>query len=101
MLHYVIRRTRDKEPLALVRVNAKEAGDMVILRPVIHPRFGVMAPINRIGRHVYNLMIGDNKEVEDALINTAGYQLEEVTQSEWESFDAFELFPVLKLGVTK
>ena len=101
MLHYVIRRSEDKEPLALVRVNAKEKGDMVILAPVRHPRFGMMAPIHRVGVHVYNLMIGDNEEVEAALKTGLGHQLEEVSESEWESFAEFDLFPVLKLGLVK
>lgn len=101
MLYYVIRIRMDNEPIALVRINAKENGDMVILKPVRHPRFGAMAPIQRVGRHVYNLMIGDNEEVESALSSPLGYQLDEVTQAEWESFDAFELFPVLKLGMVR
>ncbi len=101
MLYYVLRRSVDKEPLALVRINAKERGDMVILAPVTHPRFGSMAPIQRLGRHVYNLIIGNNEEIEEALKTTSGYQLEEVTKAEWESFVEFDLFPVLKLGMVR
>ncbi len=101
MLYYVIRRRDDREPLALVRVNAKEKGDMVIQAPVTHPRFGPMSEVTRIGIHAYNLLIGDNPEVEEALKTAMGYQLEEVTQAEWESFAEFELFPVLKLAMAR
>ena len=101
MIHFIIRRREDKEPLALVRLNANENSDMNILKPVTHPRFGPMAPVHRVGRHVFNLMIGDNKEVEDALSNVLGYQLERVGQAEWETFVAFDLFHVLKLGLVK
>jgi nitrate reductase NapE component len=46
-------------------------------------------------------MIGDNKEVEEALQKSTGYQLDEVGQAEWETFIAFDLFPVLKLALVK
>ena len=101
MKYFIIRRREDKEPLALVRLNVNESSQMTIMKPVTHPRFGVMAPVHRIGRHVFNLMVGDNKEVEEALQSTVGYQLDEVRQAEWESFTAFDLFPVLKLALVK
>jgi hypothetical protein len=101
MIHYVIRRREDKEPVALVRLNANGSDDMTIMAVGTHPRFGVMAPISRAGRHTFNLMIGDNKEVEDAIRSKTGYNLERVKQAEWESFAAFDLFPVLKLGLAK
>jgi hypothetical protein len=110
MIHFIIRRSEDKEPLALVRLNANGSGNMTIMPPITHPRFGVMAPIHRGGRHTFNLMIGDNKEVEDALtpikvkhskFTTKGYQLEQTSQAEWETFVAFDLFPVLKLAMAK
>jgi hypothetical protein len=89
----------DKEPLALVRVNATERADMII-HFARSSRFGVIAPVERMGRHVYNLMIGDNKDVEMALSGMmTNHRLELTTQAEWESFAAFELFPVLKLAV--
>jgi len=101
MIHFIIRRSEDKEPLALVRLNVNESKQMTIMKPVTHPRFGVMAPVHRHGRHVFNLMIGDNEEVAEALQNQKRYQLDEVKQAEWESFTAFELFPVLKLALVK
>ena len=100
MLYYVLRRTDDKEPLALVRVNATKEGNMVIGLPG-PTRFGTMAPVSRMGTVVYNLVIGDNKEVEAALTGMTGYRLEEIPQAEWESFDAFDLFPVLKLAMAR
>ncbi len=110
MLHYVMRTTpgwQDKavgrpeeEPIALVKVNAKERGNMSIGTP--RPsRFGSMAPVNRNGQHVYNLLIGDNEDVEIALIGIGSYRLEEVTQAEWETWAELELFPVLKLGMAR
>lgn len=110
MIHFLIRRKEDKEPLALVRLNASGSEEMTIMPPITHPRFGVMAPIHRGGRHTFNLMIGDNTEVEDALrpikvehsnFTTRGYRLERVKQAEWETFMAFELFPVLKLAMAR
>jgi hypothetical protein len=110
MIYFILRRKTDKEPLALVRLNANGSDTMTIMPPITHPRFGVMAPIHRGGRHTFNLMIGDNKEVEDALtpikvkhskFTTKGYQLEQTSQAEWETFVAFELFPVLKLAMAK
>lgn len=100
MLHYVLRRTDDKEPLALIRINATSRSDMVIGMPG-PTRFGTMAPVSRMGVVVYNLVIGDNKDVEAALMGMTGYRLEEVPQAEWESFDAFDLFPVLKLAIAR
>jgi hypothetical protein len=100
MLYYVLRRTDDKEPLALIRVNATTQGNMVIGMPG-PTRFGTMAPVTRLGRVVYNLIIGDNKDVEAALDSVTGYRLEEIPQAEWESFDAFDLFPVLKLAMAR
>jgi hypothetical protein len=107
MVHYIIRRTLDKEPIALVRINAKDGVDMVIQHPIIHPRFGAMAKVSRFvedrGSHVhaFNLMIGDNEEVAKALQTSVGYQLEKTTKAEWESFNAFDLFPVLKLAMAR
>ncbi len=101
MLYYIIRRREDKEPLALVRFNSNEKAQLVIGKPFTHPRFGVMAPVTRFGIHRFNLMIGDNKEVEDAINKELGYQLELTTQAEWETFDVLELFPVLKLAMAK
>ena len=101
MIHFIIRRKEDKEPLALVRLNANESGEMTIMPPVLHPRFGYMAPVKRIGIYAFNLMIGDNEDVQQALSNSLGYTLERVTQAEWESFEEFDLFPVLKLAVAK
>ena len=108
MVYYIIRRRDDdKEPLALVRLNAKDGVDMVIQSPTTHPRFGPMAAISRFVErrcshiHAYNLMIGDHEEVAKALRTTIGYQLEVTTKAEWESFKAFDLFPVLKLAVAR
>lgn len=101
MIHFIIRRREDKEPLALVRLNANESADMTILKPITHPRFGPMAPVHRFGKHVFNLMIGDNKEIVDALSTSTGYHLEQTSQAEWETFAVLELFPVLKLAMTK
>ena len=101
MIHFVIRRSGDNEPLALVRLNANESAEMTIMSPKVHPRFGPMAPVHRFGLHAFNLMIGEHTEVHEALSNTLGYRLERVTEAEWESFDAFDLFPVLKLAVAR
>jgi hypothetical protein len=101
MKYFIIRRSKDKEPLALVRLNVNESSQMTIMKPTTHPRFGPMAQVTRYGRHVFNLMIGDNKEVEEALQKSTGYQLDEVGQAEWETFIAFDLFPVLKLALVK
>ena len=103
MLHYVMRQNptvddRDPEPLALIRVNATKEGDMSIGLP--RPsRFGPLAPVSRNGRHVYNLMIGNEERVEIALHGMSGWRLQQVTQAEWETWAEMELFPVLKLGM--
>ena len=100
MLYYILRRTEDKEPLALIKVNATTQGNMLIGMPG-PTRFGTMAPVSRMGQVVYNLIIGDNEDVEAALTGMTGYRLEEVPQAEWESFDAFDLFPVLRLAMAR
>ena len=119
MLYYVLKRTeervihaeefdgdmqlltrKEEEPIALIRVNATVQGDMIIMMPM-KTRFGWMAPVHRSGQHVYNLIIGDNEEVLKALQSTMQYKLEQVKQAEWESFEAFELFPTLKLGMAR
>ncbi len=100
MLYYVLRRTEDKKPLALIKVNATTQGNMVIGMPG-PTRFGTMAPVSRMGQVVYNLIIGDNEDVEAALTGMTGYRLEEVPQAEWESFDSFDQFPVLRLAMAR
>jgi len=104
MTHYLIRRTADKEPLALVKINSP-IGGMSIGTP-IPSRFGMMAPVIRVDgggreRHVFNLLIGDNPEITDALTLFGTYRLEEVVQAEWETFSALGLFPVLKLAMAR
>ena len=98
------------EPLALVKVNAKRTdgeGKLITMGIGLprSSRFGMMAPVTRVIRghneHVYNLMIGDNEDVLLALVNPTGWRLQEVEQAEWESFEAFELFPVLKLAMAR
>lgn len=100
MIYYIIRRNKDKEPLALVRINAKDGVDMIIHYPRLS-RFGMLAPVERKGQHVYNLIIGNNQEIAEALASSSNYNLEITTQAEWESFGAFELFPVLKLAMAR
>ena len=101
MIYYLMRLNDDeKKPLALLRINSVIEGDMQIMsaRP---SRFGPMAPIHRKGRHVYNLLIGDNEDVSMALWEACRWKLEQVKQAEWESWAAMELFPVLKTAVAK
>ncbi len=105
MLHYVLRRkatkeNREPEPLCLMKVNAKEEGNMTIGLP--RPsRLGTLAPVTRNNVHVYNLMIGDNEDVEAALFGMEGWYLQMVTQAEWETWSEMQLFPTLKLGMAR
>jgi len=101
MIYFVIRKNENNDPIAMVRLNSTESSDMTIGVPIPHPRFGWMAPVQRVGRHVFNLMIGDHDDIAEALAMSVSYRLEEVTKGEWESFVAFNLFPVLKLAVAK
>lgn len=116
MLYYLIRRGNDKEPLALVRINAKEHGNMFLGTPE-ESRFGFVVKVERNGQHVYNILLKDNQDVIDALSfkertplfpevvkqNVVGvnYQLEQVEQAEWETFEAFDLFPILKVAMAR
>lgn len=105
MIYFVMRQNKtleikDPEPLALIRVNAREHGNMDIGMP--RPtRFGPLAPVRRNGMHVYNLVIGDNEPVEAALYTLTDWRLEEVTQAEWETWAEMDLFPVLKTAVAR
>lgn len=101
MIHFVIRKNTDNDPIALVRLNSNENSDMNIGVPYKHHRFGWMAPVQRVGRHVFNLMIGNDQDIADVLTLSSEYRLEVVAQAEWESFVEFDLFPVLKLAVAK
>jgi hypothetical protein len=111
MLYYLIRRADDKEPLALVRFNAREEGNM-FLGLISESRFGPYVKVNRNNQHVYNILLGDNQDVIDALEyklrphdgpnsfkGGTNYRLEQVQQAEWETFEAFDLFPILKVAV--
>jgi hypothetical protein len=112
MLYYLIRRRNDKEPLALLRFNAKEEGNM-FLGIVSESRFGAYVKVDRSGQHVYNILLGDHQDVIDALDYKArsdsknalkhgtNYRLEQVEQAEWETFEAFALFPILKVGMAR
>ena len=101
MIHYLMRQTGgEKEPLALIRINASANGDMQIM--AVRPsKFGPLAPVFREGKHVYNLLIHDNDDVSDALWEAGKWKLEQVKQAEWESWAEMELFPVLKTAVAK
>lgn len=101
MIYYLMRQTGDeKEPLALLRINAAINGDMQIMSP--RPsRFGPLAPVYRKGQHVYNLLIGNNEDVMMALWEVGRWKLEQVKQAEWESWAEMELFPVLKTAMAK
>lgn len=105
MLHYVLRRKataerRDPEPLALMKVNANQEGDMTIGLP--RPtRLGYMAPISRNGQHVYNLNVDKHDDVQAALFGVEGWYLQMITQAEWETWAEMELFPVLRLGMAR
>ena len=104
MLYYVIRRRADKEPLALCKVNAKERGTMTlgsVQRYGTIARFGPVVKVSRMGIHMFNLIVGDNDEVAECLDTLSGYELEDVTEAEWESWAVMELFPVLKMAVAR
>lgn len=102
MIYCVLRQRngagQDEEPLALVRFNVKEFGNLVVGAPT-KGRFGWQAPCNRSGLHVYNLMLGDHEDVRKALESVQGWRLEEVTRAEWESWSEMELFPVLRTAI--
>jgi len=104
MLHFVLRRSSDKEPLALFRINAKVENDMNISTLVYRGRFGPFVRIYRNAYHAYNLMLGSHDDVIQSLsynpyTEKADFCLELVTKSEWESWDEMELFPRLKTSI--
>ena len=104
MLYYVIRRREDKEPLALCKVNAKQRGDMElgdIIRYGAIARFGPVVKVSRMGVHVFSIIVGNNDEVAECMEKQSNYNLEEVTQAEWESWAVMELFPVLRMAVAR
>jgi hypothetical protein len=63
---------------------------------------GLYVKIMRRQQHIFNLYPGDNTKVVRAL-NDIGlpHDIEEVSQAEWETFDAFDLFPILKVDATR
>jgi hypothetical protein len=51
-------------------------------------------------QHVFSLYVGDNVKVTRALNNIGlPHDIERVSQAEWETFEAFDLFPILKVAV--
>lgn len=100
MLHYVIRKKDEDEPIALMRINARERGNMHITTFRVG-KFGPFAKIDRNGHHIYNLMFGEHDDVAGAMMDSKDYQLEEIEKSEWESWKEMDLFPVLKTAVAR
>ena len=97
MIYFVLRRKQgEQDPLALVRINSNTHGDMRVDVPR-YGRFGYYSPVERSGKVCFNLMYGEHEDVGAAVLG--GCILQQVTQAEWETFDAFELYPVLKLAL--
>ena len=113
MLYYILRPIgKNQEPVALFRINAKcdqsgftditgfDANRMVIGIGGLYPsRFGLYVKIERRQKHIYNLFVGDNPAVVACLNDPRMHEIEKVSQAEWETFEAFELFPILKVGM--
>ncbi len=117
MLYYILRMPeKHREPLAIFRLDteSKERGliditgldaDRIYLQyggGLLPSKYGLYVKIMRRQKHVFNLYVGDNVKVTRALNNIGlPHDIERVSQSEWETFEAFDLFPILKVAVAR
>ena len=118
MLYYILRMPgKYREPLAIFRLDteSKEQGliditgldaDRIYLQyssfgnggGLLPSKHGLYVKIMRRQDHIFNLYVGDNIGVTRALNNIGlPHDIEEVSQAEWETFEAFGLFPILQV----
>jgi len=112
---------KHREPLAIFRldVESEERGliditgldaDRIYLQyssfqnggGLLPSKYGLHVKIMRRQSHIFNLYAGDNTKVVRALNNIGlPHDIERVSQAEWETFEAFDLFPILKVGTAR
>ena len=122
MLYYILRMPeKHREPLAIfcLDTESKEQGltditgldaDRIYLQysefqnggGLLPSKYGLYVKIMRRQNHIFNLYVGDNTKVIRALNNIGlPHNIERVSQAEWETFEAFDLFPILKVGMAR
>jgi hypothetical protein len=118
MLYYILRMPeKHREPLAIFRLATeyKDHGhtditglnaDRIYLQysefqnggGLLPSKHGLYVKVMRRQEHIFSLYPGDNPNVVRALNNIGlPHDIERVSQAEWETFDAFDLFPILKV----
>ena len=106
--YYVVRDDK-KDAIALLHINGSSEARMEFY-PARDSRFGRIIPVIRYdqhhsnGRHIYNIMLGEHaetieKQFASAVISKVNDHFSVVTKEEWETYDALELFPVLKTAI--
>lgn len=118
MLYYILRMPgKYREPLAIFRLDTEHIdhghiditglnADRIYLQysafqsggGLLPSKSGLYVKIMRRQEHLFNLYAGDNPPVVRALNNIGlPHDIESVSQAEWETFKAFDLFPILKV----
>jgi hypothetical protein len=109
MIYYLLRRLPenvmggskfdDAQPVALFRINTpKNNNNLRLVDLRLNNRFGWMITVSMGSISAYNILLDNENEVIETLRDNSFF-IDEITKSEWESWDAMELFPRLKISV--